>query len=127
MKLVVSFSDDNSFSFNNDAVCIRVTDLSNLKQVINDENLRNDFITARRAVLDVAYNEDIADEICKVRDLPAYIDFNDFESIKICLNKDVSIEKVYDFLKDFPYKVIVDTDDINLHDVYKLCSGYISE
>ena len=123
MKLVVSFSDDNSFSFNNDAVCIRVTDLSNLKQVINDENLRNDFITARRAVLDVAYNEDIADEICKVRDLPAYIDFNDFESIKICLNKDVSIEKVYDFLKDFPYKVIVDTDDINLHDVYKLCSG----
>ena len=54
--------------------------------------------------------------------MPYFEDFSGFESIKIALNKSVSVEQVRDFFKSFPYKTIIDTDDMDLTDVYRFCT-----
>ncbi|MDO4376264.1 MAG: transglutaminase-like domain-containing protein, partial [bacterium] len=123
MKLIVSFGNDDNFSFRDNTLCIRVRELKNLKDVINSSELRNNFIEGEQVLLDADYDEDIVNEICAVKDMPYFDDFGSFESIKVSLNRDVSIDNVYEFLKDFPYQVIIDTDNIDLDVVCKLCSG----
>ena len=122
MKLVVCFGDDDFFSFKNGEVHITIRDLRNLKNVINNMELRDEFIDRERLLLNNGYDDDIADRICEVRCMPRFEDFNDFKSIRICLNKSVNIDDACNFLKGFPYKVIIDTHDIELDGVYKICS-----
>lgn len=124
MKLIVTFADDDFFSFRDNTICIRITDLKKLKDVVNSSELRDDFIEGEKMLLESSFDDDdIVNEIYEVRNMPYFEDFNSFESIKISLNKDVSIDKVYESLKDFPYKVIIDTDDIDLETVYKLSNS----
>lgn len=124
MKLVVSFADDNSFSFRNNTICIRISDINNLLDVINSEALRANFIDYEKKILDSDYEDDIDSEIYKVSNMPYFSDFHNFESIRVCLNKDVDFNEVYNFVEKLPYQVIIDTDDLNLKDVYDICSKH---
>ena len=44
MKLIVTFAAEDSFSFRDDTICLRVSNLNRLKDVINNSDLRQDFI-----------------------------------------------------------------------------------
>ena len=122
MKLIVTFADEDSFSFRDDTICLRVSNLNRLKDVINNSDLRQDFIDENRILLDAAYDDTLIDEVYQVKNMPYFEDFSGFESIKIALNKGVSVEQVRDFFKSFPYKTIIDTDDMDLTDVYRFCT-----
>lgn len=122
MKLIVTFADEDSFSFRDDTICLRVSNLNRLKDVINNSDLRQDFIDENRILLDAAYDDTLIDEVYQVKNMPYFEDFSGFESIKIALNKGVSVEQVRDFFKSFPYKTIIDTDDMDLTDVYHFCT-----
>ncbi len=122
MKLIVTFSDDEFFTFRDNTICLRVSNLNRLKDVINNSDLRQDFIDENRILLEVAYDDTLIDEVYAVRNMPYFEDFSGFESIKIALNKSVSVEQVRDFFKSFPYKTIIDTDDMDLTDVYRFCT-----
>ena len=115
MKLIVTFADEDSFSFRDDTICLRVSNLNRLKDVINNSDLRQDFIDENRILLDAAYDDTLIDEVYQVKNMPYFEDFSGFESIKIALNKG-------DFFKSFPYKTIIDTDDMDLTDVYRFCT-----
>ena len=122
MKLIVTFADDEFFTFRDNTICLRVSNLNRLKDVINNGELRQDFIDGNRMLLEAAYDDTLIDEIYEVRNMPYFEDFSGFESIKIALNKGVSVEQVRDFFKSFPYKTIIDTDDMDLMDVYHFCT-----
>lgn len=122
MKLIVTFADEDSFSFRDDTICLRVSNLNRLQDVINNSELRQDFIDGNRILLEAAYDDTLIDEVYQVKNMPYFEDFSGFESIKIALNKGVSVEQVRDFFKSFPYKTIIDTDDMDLTDVYRFCT-----
>lgn len=124
MKLVVSFADDDSFSFRDNTICIRISNINNLLSVINSEDLRAEFIDYEKMLLDADYEDDIDSEIYKVSNMPYFNDFHSFENIRVCLNKDVDFNEVYNFLEKFSYRVIIDTDDLDLKDVYDICSKH---
>ena len=44
MKLIVTFADDEFFTFRDNTICLRVSNLNRLKDVINNSDLRQDFI-----------------------------------------------------------------------------------
>ena len=90
MKLIVTFADEDSFSFRNDTICLRVSNLNRLQDVINNSELRQDFIDGNRILLEAAYDDTLIDEIYAVKNMPYFEDFSGFESIKIALNKGVS-------------------------------------
>ena len=94
MKLIVTFADEDSFSFRDDTICLRVSNLNRLKDVINNSDLRQDFIDENRILLDAAYDDTLIDEVYQVKNMPYFEDFSGFESIKIALNKGVSVEQV---------------------------------
>ena len=122
MKLIVTFADDEFFTFRDNTICLRVSNLNRLKDVINNSDLRQDFIDENGILLESAYDDTLIDEVYAVRNMPYFDDFSGFESIKIALNKSVSVEQVRDFFKSFPYKTIIDTDDMDLTDVYRFCT-----
>lgn len=121
MKLIITFADGEFFTFRDDTICLRVSNLNRVMDVINNGKLRQNFIDENRILLEADYDQELIDEIYEVRNMPYFDDFSGFESIKIALNKDVSVEQVRDFFKNFPYKTIIDTDDMDLMDVYKFC------
>ena len=51
MKLIVTFSDDEFFTFRDNTICLRVSNLNRLKDVINNSDLRQDFIDENRILL----------------------------------------------------------------------------
>lgn len=63
MKLIVTFADEDSFSFRDDTICLRVSNLNRLKDVINNSDLRQDFIDENRILLDAAYDDTLIDEV----------------------------------------------------------------
>lgn len=123
MKLIVSFGDDDNLSFSDDTLRVRVKSIKNIKDVINSSFLRNKFIEEERTLLEMSYDdEDIINDIIAVRDMPFFEDFSYFESIKVSINSSISLDEVYDYLKEFPYLVIINTDDMDLESVYNLVS-----
>ena len=122
MKLIVTFADDEFFTFRDDTICLRVSNLNRLKDVINNEEFRQDFINGNRILLEAGYDDTLIDEVYEFKNMPYFDDFSGFESIKIALSKGVSVEQVRDFFKSFPYKTIIDTDDMDLMDVYRFCT-----
>ena len=122
MKLIVTFADEDSFSFRDDTICIRISDVKNLLNIINSAELREEFVLTNKVLLDAGYDELIEKEIYEVEKMPYFKNFNSFNSIRICINRDVDFNELYGFLKGFPYQVIIDTDDVDLTLVYKLCT-----
>ena len=128
MKLIVTFADEDSFSFKDGTICIRISDVKNLLNIINSAELREEFIWANKVLLDAGYDEHIIKEIYEVEKMPYFEDFNSFNSIRICINRDVDFNELYGFLERFPYQVVIDTDDVDLTLVYKLCTlDYVVE
>lgn len=128
MKLIVTFADEDSFSFRDDTICIRISDVKNLLNIINSAELREEFVLTNKVLLDAGYDELIEKEIYEVEKMPYFKNFNSFNSIRICINRDVDFNELYGFLKGFPYQVVIDTDDVDLTLVYKLCSlDYVVE
>ena len=122
MKLIVTFADEDSFSFKDETICIRISDVKNLLNIINSAELREEFVWTNKVLLDAGYDELIEKEIYEVEKMPYFKNFNSFNSIRICINRDVDFNELYGFLKGFPYQVIIDTDDVDLTLVYKLCT-----
>ena len=89
MKLIVTFADDEFFTFRDNTICLRVSNLNRLKDVINNSDLRQDFIDENRILLEAAYDDTLIDEVYAVRNMPYFDDFSGLESIKIALNKSV--------------------------------------
>ena len=67
MKLIVTFADDEFFTFRDDTICLRVSNLNRLKDVINNGELRQDFIDGNRMLLEAAYDDTLIDEVIKLK------------------------------------------------------------
>ena len=117
MKLIVTFADEDSFSLKDETICIRISDVKNLLNIINSAELREEFVLTNKVLLDAGYDELIEKEIYEVEKMPYFKNFNSFNSIRICINRDVDFNELYGFLKGFPYQVVIDTDDMDLTDV----------
>ena len=80
MKLIVTFADEDSFSFRDDTICIRISDVKNLLNIINSAELREEFVLTNKVLLDAGYDELIEKEIYEVEKMPYFKNFNSFSA-----------------------------------------------